>query len=127
MVYIGTGVFVALFVWLAYRLTYLQLHGIRTVGTIVEIIRSDSGDGTVYYLMVAFTTIQGKSVRAKSLYGAEEVGDYFRVGEKVDILYSAKRPEVFAIQGFDVSGLFLLFLMTAFVVAVSYWGFIEKI
>nr|GFC48338.1 hypothetical protein [Tanacetum cinerariifolium] len=68
---------------------------------------------------------RGTTVEAKSHFGTEGVESYYRIGEQVTIMYSAKNPQVFTIEGYDVAGVFLLFLMAAFACGVLYWGFIR--
>jgi hypothetical protein len=124
--YLVTGAFIALFVYTAYRVLYLQLRGQRTMGTITELVPDDSGDGRVYHPVVTFTTRTGVVVVAKSPYGMAGAGTYFRVGERVPILYAAQKPHFFAIAGYDVAGVFYAFLAAAGAGAVFYWGFLKQ-
>ncbi|WP_210520717.1 DUF3592 domain-containing protein [Hymenobacter terricola] len=69
------------------------MRGIRTAGTIVEVVRDASGEGgDTFKPVVAFTTKQGTQIVAESFYGTAEAGSYFRIGQQVDILYSARNP-----------------------------------
>ena len=121
MGYVVVAAVWALFSWFAYRLAYLQLRGIRTSGTIVELVRDDTGDGTTFSPVVAYTTKQGVEIVAKSFFGTPETGRFFRVGEKVDVLYSVRNPRHFAIAGYDVSALVLLGLLVAGVTGMIYY------
>jgi hypothetical protein len=123
--YVVTGAFVAIFVWAAYRALHLHLRGLRTTGTIIDIVEDKTSDGPVFSLVVRFTTSSGTTVEAKSHFGTEGVESYYRIGERVTIMYSAKNPQVFAIEGYDIAGVFLLFLMAAGACAVLYFGFIQ--
>ena len=113
MGYAAMAVVWGLFGWFAYRLSYLQLRGLRTTGTVVELVRDDTGDGLTFSPVVAYTTNQGVEMVAKSFYGTPEAGSFFRVGQQVDILYAAHNPRHFAIAGYDVSALVLLGLFAA--------------
>jgi hypothetical protein len=125
MEYVVTGAFVALFLWAAHRALYLHLRGVRTTGTIIAIVEDKASDGPVFNLVVAFTTRSGVTIKAKSFYGAEGVNSYYRVGEQVAIRYSAKKPHVFAIEGFDGTSVFFTFLAAAATCAIFYWGFMK--
>jgi hypothetical protein len=120
--YIVVSVFVGLFGWAAYRQLQLSLRGIRTTGTIVDMVQDEASDGPAVHLVVQFTTATGAAIRAKSYYGMERVNTYYRIGEQVHIRYSDKDPQVFSVEGHDVAGLFLVFLVTAGVVAICYYG-----
>jgi hypothetical protein len=122
MEYVVVGACVALFAWAAYRVLYLHLRGLRTSGTIIDIVDDKTSDGPVFNLVVRFTTNTGITIKAKSFYGSKETASYYRIGEQVSILYSVKNPRVFIIEGYDVAGLFFLFLFAAAVCAVVYWN-----
>ncbi|MDQ2771063.1 MAG: DUF3592 domain-containing protein [Bacteroidota bacterium] len=121
MAYVAVAVIWVLFGWFAYRLAYLQLRGIRTKGTIIELVRDDTNDGDTFSPVVTYTTQQGVVIRAKSSFGTPETGSFFRVGERVDIWYAAKNPQHFLIVGYDVSALVMLGLLAVGVTASIYY------
>ncbi|MBD2723127.1 DUF3592 domain-containing protein [Hymenobacter armeniacus] len=109
MDYLVGGAFIALFVWAAIRSFYLRYWGVATTGIIVALERTANGDGVTYKPVVAFTTREGVRIEAKSMYGTEEAGKYFRVGEQVALRYAASKPPRFAIDGYEVSAVLFLF------------------
>lgn len=125
MDYVVTGAFVAFFLWAAYRVLYLHLRGLRTTGIITDIaadVEDKESDGPAFHLVVRFTTSTGETIEAKSGFGAAGVNTYYRIGEQVSVRYSAKNPQLFAVEGYDVTGVFILFLLAAGACAVFYWG-----
>ncbi len=129
MVYVTTGAFVAFFLWAAYRVLYLHLRGLRTTGIITDIVEDvedKESDGPVFHLVVQFTTSAGETIEARSGFGAAGVETYYRIGERVSVMYSAKNPRLFAIEGYDVTGAFILFLLAAGACAIFYWGCIRN-
>ena len=125
MEYVVTGAFVAFFLWVAGRRLYLRWRGCRTTGTITSIVLDKASDGSVYNLVVQFTTATGATIEAQSFFGFENVNTYYRIGERVSILYSPKNPRVFAIEGDDGAGVFVAFLVAAGAGGIFYWGFLQ--
>ena len=121
-----TGAFFMLFIWSAYRSLYLRLRGRRATGTITGLVRDDSGEGPVYHPVVTFTTATGAVVVAKSSFGTAGAGTYFRIGERVALRYAVHQPQHFAIDGYEVSVVFLAFLAAAGVGGLFYLSLLEK-
>lgn len=114
MQYVLAGILTIPFGWLAYRLLYLHVVGISTTGTIIELVRDDSGEGPdTFTPVVAFTTAQGLAITAKNSLGTPEARSYFRVGAQVNIHYSAHNPRFFIIDGYDISLLVIVGFLTA--------------
>jgi hypothetical protein len=109
-------------VWIAGRALLLRLGGTATTATIVELVRHDSGDGVSFIPVVEFTTTTGDTVVAKSFYGTEGAGSYFRVGQQVPIRYLANNPRLFAISGYEASSVLIVFLAAALICGLCYWG-----
>jgi hypothetical protein len=123
MEFLLAGAFIAMFLYAAYRVLYLHLRGKRTIGTIVELRRDDSGDGVVFHPKVKFTTNTGTTIIAESTFGTPEAGTFYRVGEEVEIRYSASKPTFFAIVGYDVAAVLMLLLFAAGTCAILYWNY----
>jgi hypothetical protein len=119
--YLVLGIGVAILGYAIFRVYYLRLYGRRTLGTIVGLRKDDSGDGTVYYPIVKFTTDAGITIELESGLGTSEANDFFRIGQQVDILYAPKRPKMFSIVGYDSDVLLGVLLIAAFVGGVFYW------
>jgi hypothetical protein len=103
--------FVAVFGWTAYRTLRLHLRSRRRTGWIVAVEQEPSDDGDpVYDPVVRFTTRNGRSIQ-RSQVGSSAAGDFFRVGDQVDIRYSPRRPEQFASRAYEVSAVFWTFLL----------------
>ena len=111
-----------LFLWAAYRVLHLQLRGLRTTGTSIDLVADEASEGPVFNPVVQFTTSSGVMMEVKSSFGTEGVASYYRIGQRVPVRYLAKKPWVFAIEGYDTAGVFLLFLLAAGAGALFYWG-----
>ena len=123
MDYLVGGAFVAFFVWAALRSLYLHYWGIATTGTIVALELTSDGDGDTYTPVVAFTTRQGVHIEAKSMHGTGEAGTYYRVGEQVALRYTPRNPTCFAIDGYDVSTVLILFFFAVMGSAILWRAF----
>lgn len=121
MDYLVAGVFLLLFAWAAGRWIYLHWWGERATGVIIKLLRDDSGETTMYTPMVEFTTRQGVTVIAESIFGTSEAGTYYRIGQRVDIRYAPRKPTCCAISGYEAASVLYLFLAAVFVLAVLGW------
>lgn len=62
----------------------------RTRGLVVGLRASSSGDGTVYYPTIRFTTLYGQQVEAETPYGSSPPPA--RPGQEVPVLYDPATP-----------------------------------
>jgi len=94
---IGLGMLVgAAFI---YRSTDLFLaEAIKTEGTVVELVQSQSDDSTIYRPVVQFTSQNGQEIEFVSSSGSNPPS-YSR-GEKIEILYHSKDPQNAKINDF---------------------------
>jgi hypothetical protein len=122
MNYVVPVAFLSLFLWAAHRLLYLHVRGLRTTGILIDLVADEASEGPVFNPVVRFTTSSGVTLEVKSSFGVEGVNSYYRIGQQVPVRYLAKKPWVFAIEGYDSAGVFLLFLLAAGVGALFYWG-----
>ena len=97
------------------------MRGLRTTGILIDLVADEASEGPVFNPVVRFTTSSGVTIEAKSIFGAEGVTSYYRIGQRVPVRYLAEKPWVFAIEGYDTAGVFLLFLLAAGAVAFFYW------
>lgn len=82
----------------------------RAQGTIVELQLGASpgdtvvagGSGPLYYPVVAFTTGEGRPIRARSAFGANPAPG--RVGDTVTVLYDPRDPHSFRLDRFAAGG-----------------------
>ena len=104
------GVLFLLFAKPTYQYFYLQLHGIRAVGTVIELkkkyIEGDNNEGSrssyfrldsVFTPIVAYTTRSGNRITARCSVGMSGDEYYFPVGKRVIVLYSAEKPHTFTL------------------------------
>jgi len=120
--YIVPAAFIGLFLWAAYRVLHLHVRGLRTTGTLIDLVADEASEGPVFNPVVRFTTSSGVTMAVKSSFGAEGATSYYRIGQRVPVRYLAKRPWVFIMEGYDSAGVFLLFLLAVGVGALFYWG-----
>jgi hypothetical protein len=120
--YIVPAAFVGLFLWAAYRVLRLHVRGLRTTGILIDLVADEASEGPVFNPVVRFTTSSGVTMKVKSSFGTEGAASYYRIGQRVPVRYLAEKPEVFAIEGYDTAGVFLLFLLAAGAGALFYWG-----
>ncbi|GAA4386241.1 DUF3592 domain-containing protein [Hymenobacter koreensis] len=120
MTYLIGSILLGIWGWIAWRILYLRLKGRSTVGTVVKLIKDDTGDGTVYFPVIAFDTAEGLHIEAKSVHGTEEAGGYFCIGDKVNVIYSPNNPQLFAIKGYDSAALVFLTILTIAFAAIAW-------
>jgi hypothetical protein len=119
--YLPLGIAIAIFLYVLFRTLYLQLWGSRTLGTVVGVRKDDSGDSTIFYPIVKFTTTSGVTVEAECTAGTSGAKDFFHPGRQVEILYSPTNPKVFAIAGYDSTVILYIGLLAAFIGGIFYW------
>lgn len=94
----------------------------RTRGLVVGLRASRSGNGTVYYPTIRFTTLYGRQVEAETGYGSNPPPA--RPGEEVPVLYDPDRPTRIRIDsvmgnGMLLGGVFLAFGIVLFTVGAG--------
>lgn len=88
----------------------LRRHGVTAQGRIVrhEVRRGDEG-AKFYHPVAAWTTRDGRECEYSSRFGRGSIGGGFGVGTSVTVRYDPADPRRFAIQGWDVATVDLLF------------------
>jgi hypothetical protein len=109
------------FYWLS-RTVYLRLRGKRTLGTVTGVRKDESGDGTVFYPIIKFTTDSGVTIEQESNVGTSGAEDFFHPGRQVEVLYSPTNPKLFAIVGYDAAVVLCVMLLLAIIGGICYWG-----
>ncbi|GAA0345329.1 DUF3592 domain-containing protein [Streptomyces blastmyceticus] len=92
------------------RAAALRRTGVTAQGRIVrhEVSRSDEG-ATFHHPVAAWTTRDGRECEYSSRFGRGSVAGHFGVGSLVMVQYDPEDPRRFAIQGWDVTTVDLLF------------------
>ncbi len=94
----GIGLVLALLAsWMVTRERAFARTAARATGTVVELDRSNA-DGNAYYPVVRFVTAAGDTVTFTSHTGSNPPS--YRVGETVEVLYSADDPRDARTAGF---------------------------
>ncbi|WP_406170173.1 DUF3592 domain-containing protein [Streptomyces sp. NBC_00996] len=88
----------------------LRRAGVTAEARIVrhEVRRDDEG-ATFYHLVAAWTARDGRTCEYSSRFGRGAVRDAFGVGACVTVQYDPQAPHRFAIEGWDMRGVDLLF------------------
>lgn len=93
----GVGMVLGGVLW--YHSTSTFLHdAVRARGTVVDLLRSRSGDSTVYRPVLTFTTERGETIRFVSSSGSRPPG--YSKGEEVAIWYRPAEPQNASVDGF---------------------------
>ena len=77
----------------------------RTRGMVVRLRASRSGDGTVYYPTIRFTTTYGQQVEAETTHGSNPPPAL--PGEEVPVLYDPAKPTRIRVDSLAGSGTLL--------------------
>ena len=94
---IGVGMLVGAFV--AYKSTNSFLAEATTAeGTVVDLVRSGSGDSITYRPVVHFINHNGEKIEFTSTAGSDPPS--YSKGQKVEVLYRAAEPQKAKINGF---------------------------
>jgi hypothetical protein len=120
--YIVIGIGIAIFLYALGRTLYLRLRGKRTLGTVTGVRKDESGDGTLFYPTIKFTTDAGVTIEQESNVGTSGAKDFFHLGRQVEIFYSPTNPKLFAIVGYDTEVILLVLLLFAIIGSVLYWA-----
>ncbi|MEU6589970.1 DUF3592 domain-containing protein [Streptomyces sp. NPDC046881] len=103
-------VFLAFGVYGLRRAGVLRRTGVDAEARIVryEVRRNDEG-ATFHHPVAAWTAQDGTACEYASRYGRGTLRDTFGVGARVTVRYDPRAPHRFAIEGWDMQGLDLLF------------------
>jgi hypothetical protein len=111
-----------------YRYQQLLKNGIPTTGTVVDLVKSSNTRdnpalGAAYYPVVIFKTRSGQDIRQKMSFG--RYPSPYSKGDKVDILYSSKKPSKCMIAsekgGLKVSKLFVIIGCAILLVSILFY------
>ncbi|MFF4219298.1 DUF3592 domain-containing protein [Streptomyces nondiastaticus] len=92
------------------RASALRRTGVNAEGRIVRhVARRDDEGATYYHPLVAWTTRDGRTCEHSSRFGRGSVRGGFGVGTLVTVQYDPEDPSRFAIQGWEVRTVDLLF------------------
>ncbi|MFJ6794922.1 DUF3592 domain-containing protein [Streptomyces sp. NPDC091268] len=92
------------------RAKALRRAGITAQGRIVRHdVRRDGEGSTLYFPVVAWTTRDGRACEHASRFGRGRVSGPFGVGAAATVRYDPRDPSRFALQGWDVTSVDLLF------------------
>ncbi|MFD0279068.1 DUF3592 domain-containing protein [Kitasatospora sp. NPDC127111] len=102
------------------RARALRRTGVTAEARIVrhDASRNDEGS-TSYHPVAAWTARDGRTCEYSSRFGRKVVGDDFRVGAHVVVQYDPKAPHRFAIKGWDIRTVDLLFTVLGSVFVVG--------
>ncbi|MFD7169699.1 DUF3592 domain-containing protein [Streptomyces violascens] len=106
----------------AYGLRQAAVLRRRGVTAEARIVRHDveRDEGfTYHYPVAAWTARDGRTYECSSRFGRGKVGSGFRVGAHVVVRYDPDNPHRFAIEGWDMKGLVLLFTVLGSILTVG--------
>ncbi|MEU8030842.1 DUF3592 domain-containing protein [Streptomyces sp. NPDC049099] len=107
------------------------LYGLRLAGTLRRVgvtaearvvrhdVRRDDEGATFYHLVVAWTAQDGRTCEYSSRFGRGVVAHNFRVGSYVVVRYDPQAPHRFAVEGWDMRAVDLLFTVLGAVFTVG--------
>ncbi|QTD96611.1 DUF3592 domain-containing protein [Streptomyces cyanogenus] len=102
------------------RAAILRSTGVDAEARIVrhEVRRDDEG-GTFYHPVAAWTAHDGTAQEHSSRFGRGAVGNTLAVGARVTVRYDPRAPHRFAIEGWDMRVVDLLFTVLGAVLAAG--------
>jgi len=95
--FIGAGMLVGA-IFLYQSTSSFLAQAIKTVGTVIDLEQSRSGDSTTYRPVVSFISQKGEAIRFTSSSGSNPPS--YSKGEKVEIFYLTAEPQKAKINGF---------------------------
>ncbi|MCY0945474.1 DUF3592 domain-containing protein [Streptomyces antarcticus] len=102
------------------RAAALRRTGVTAEGRIVRHVVTRRDEGATYYHPVAvWTTRDGRECEHTSRFGRGSIASSFGVGTSVVIRYDPEDPRRFAIQGWDVTTVDMLFTLLGALFAVG--------
>lgn len=114
------AVFLSFGVYGLRRARALRRTGVTAQGWIVRHdVRRDDEGATFYYPVAAWTTRDGRECEYASRFGRGSVAGGFGVGTVVMVRYDPEDPRRFAIQGWDIAAIDMLFTVLGSVFTVG--------
>ncbi|MFC7263347.1 DUF3592 domain-containing protein [Streptomyces lutosisoli] len=114
------AVFLSFGVYGVRRTSALRRTGVTAEGRIVRHdVRRDDEGATLYHPVAAWTTRDGRECEYSSRFGRGFVGGGFGVGTSVMVQYDPEDPRRFAIQGWDIAAIDMLFTVLGSVITAG--------